>query len=75
MDTVRYGETVEQVKQRLGKPSQEFASTQIRRVRRGGATGTTTHVIEPAVEARFVRLNIIPDGGVSRLRLVGRVAR
>ncbi|MEA3060411.1 MAG: allantoicase [Sphingomonadales bacterium] len=24
---------------------------------------------------RFVRLNIIPDGGVSRLRLVGRVAR
>ena len=24
---------------------------------------------------RFVRLNIIPDGGVSRMRLVGRVAR
>jgi allantoicase len=24
---------------------------------------------------RFVRLNILPDGGVSRLRLVGRVAR
>jgi allantoicase len=24
---------------------------------------------------RFVRLNIVPDGGVSRLRLVGRVAR
>ena len=24
---------------------------------------------------RFVRLNIIPDGGVSRLRLIGRVAR
>ena len=24
---------------------------------------------------RFVRLNIIPDGGVSRLRLIGRIAR
>jgi len=24
---------------------------------------------------RFVRLNIIPDGGISRLRLIGRVAR
>jgi allantoicase len=24
---------------------------------------------------RFVRLNIVPDGGVSRLRLIGRVAR
>jgi allantoicase len=24
---------------------------------------------------RFVRLNIYPDGGVSRLRLIGRVAR
>ncbi|MEO7826301.1 MAG: hypothetical protein ABIR60_04100, partial [Allosphingosinicella sp.] len=24
---------------------------------------------------RFVRLNILPDGGVSRLRLVGRVGR
>ena len=24
---------------------------------------------------RFIRLNIIPDGGVSRLRLIGRVAR
>ena len=24
---------------------------------------------------RFVRLNIIPDGGVSRLRLFGKVAR
>lgn len=22
---------------------------------------------------RFVRLNIIPDGGVSRLRLIGRI--
>ena len=24
---------------------------------------------------RFVRLNIVPDGGVSRLRLFGRVVR
>ena len=33
--------------------------TRVRRVRKqGGDNGTTTHVIEPAVEARFVRLNI-----------------
>ncbi len=24
---------------------------------------------------KFVRLNIVPDGGVSRLRLMGRVAK
>ena len=29
-----------------------------RRVRRAGNAGTTTHVIEPTVEARIVRLNI-----------------
>jgi allantoicase len=37
------------------------------------------HVFRDGVEdqgpVRFVRLNIVPDGGVSRLRLVGRVAR
>ncbi len=32
---------------------------QVRRVRqRTGSAGTTTHVIEPTVEARFVRLNV-----------------
>ena len=48
------------MKKRLGKPAEERWS-----VREPGASGskagnagTTTHVIEPAVEARFVRLNI-----------------
>jgi hypothetical protein len=59
MDSVRDGETAEDVKQRLGKPPQESWSTRSRRVRqRTGTAGTTTHVIEPTVDARFVRLNI-----------------
>jgi allantoicase len=39
----------------------------------------TVHVFKQGIAdlgpVRFVRLNIIPDGGVSRLRLVGKVAR
>ena len=59
IDSVQQGETVEQVKTRLGKPAQESWSTRTRRVRqRTGNAGTTTHVIDPAVEARFVRLNV-----------------
>jgi hypothetical protein len=59
VDTIRTGERVDEIKQRLGKPSQEFASTQTRRVaKRAGGTGTTTHLIEPVAQARFVRLNI-----------------
>jgi hypothetical protein len=60
MDSVREGEPVEDVRTRLGKPAQERWSVRSKRVRqRTGNAGTTTHVIEPAVEARFVRLNVI----------------
>src|SRR5262245_57810097 len=60
MESVREGEAVGDVKMRLGKPAEEWWSTRSRRVRqRTGNAGATTHVIEPAVEARFVRLNVI----------------
>ena len=60
LDSIREGETVEDVKKRLGTPAEERWSVRSRRVRqRTGNAGTTTHVIEPAVEARFVRLNVI----------------
>jgi len=60
MDTIRVGETVEGVKARLGTPAEERWSVRTRRVRQHAANeGTTTHVIEPAVDARFVRLNVI----------------
>jgi F5/8 type C domain-containing protein len=59
MDSVGDGESAGDVKKRLGKPAEERWSTRSRRVRqRTGNAGTTTHVIEPAVEARFVRLNV-----------------
>jgi hypothetical protein len=60
LDSVREGEAVGDVRQRLGKPAEERWSVRSERVRKdGGNTGTTTHVIEPAVEARFVRLNVL----------------
>jgi F5/8 type C domain len=60
MDSAREGEAVADVKQRLGKPAEERWSVRSERVRRHtGNAGTTTHVIEPAVETRFVRLNVI----------------
>ena len=59
MDSVREGETAEDVKKRLGKPAGESWSMRTRRVRQRTANaGTTTHVIEPTVDARFVRLNV-----------------
>jgi F5/8 type C domain len=59
MDSVREGETTDEVKKRVGKPAEERWGTRVRRVRqRTGNAGTTTHVIDPPVEARFVRLNI-----------------
>jgi hypothetical protein len=59
IDGVREGESAEDVKKRLGKPADERTGVQIRRVRqRAGNAGTTTHVIEPTVDARFVRLNV-----------------
>jgi hypothetical protein len=59
LDSVRDGETSGDVKKRLGNPAEERSGTQVRRVRqRAGNAGTTTHVIEPTVAARFVRLNV-----------------
>jgi ABC-type Na+ efflux pump permease subunit len=59
MNTLQKGESLEAVKARLGKPAEERWSTRTRRVRQqNGTGGVTTHVIEPAVNARFVRLNI-----------------
>jgi hypothetical protein len=59
MDSVREGEAVDEVKKRVGKAAEERWGTRVRRVRqRTGNAGTTTHVIDPPVEARIVRLNI-----------------
>jgi len=57
---IQKGESFEAVKTRLGKPGEEQVWWQVRRVRKRGVDiGTTTHVIEHSVDARFVRLNII----------------
>jgi len=59
MDSIREGELLEHVKARLGEPAEERWSVRTRRVpQRTGNAGTTTHVIEPTVDARFVRLNV-----------------
>ena len=59
MDSPRNGESVDDIKARLGKAAEERWSTRSQRVRKNaGNAGTTTHPIEPTVEARFVRLNI-----------------
>jgi len=59
MNTIQKGETLDGVKARLGKPAADRGGMGVRRVRnRAVSNGTTTHVIEPAREARFVRLNI-----------------
>ncbi len=71
LNTVQKGETLETVKARLGKPAAERMSVGTRRVRATGTSGATTNVIEPAVEARFVRLNITRpsynNDGVARI--------
>jgi F5/8 type C domain-containing protein len=60
IDSIRDDESADDVKKRLGKPNEERWSTRTRRVQqRTGNGGTTTHVIEPTVDARFVRLNVI----------------
>ena len=59
MDSVQDRESVDNVKKRLGKPDEERWSTRSRRVRQHtGNAGATTHVIDPAVDARYVRLNV-----------------
>jgi hypothetical protein len=60
MNSVHRGEALADVRARLGKPAEERWSIRTERVRRRGANaGSTTNVIDPAVEARFVRLNIL----------------
>jgi len=59
IDSVQVGERLEDVRTRLGEPTGEYGGVRTRRVRqRTGNAGTTTHVIEPPVDARFVRLNL-----------------
>ncbi len=59
MNTVREGEALADVKARVGKPAEERWGTRVRRVRSTAADkGITTHVVDPVVDARFVRLNI-----------------
>lgn len=58
LGSVREGDSLDDVKARLGEPAQQQAWTGSRSVRTPGTVpGVTTHLIEP-VEARFVRLNI-----------------
>jgi len=59
IDSAQKGETVEAVMQRLGKAANDYQWESRRRVRAvKSESGTTIHAIEPAAEARFVRLNI-----------------
>jgi hypothetical protein len=60
MDSIREGESLDEVKKRLGEPAADRGSgVRVRRVRKGtGNAGTTTHRIEPTVDARFARLSI-----------------
>jgi F5/8 type C domain/ABC-2 family transporter protein len=58
IDSVRDGEAADDVKKRLGTPANEHSFVRSQRVRRAGSGGTTTHVIEPTVDARIVRLNV-----------------
>ena len=58
IDSVKEKETADEVMKRLGKPADEGRFVRGRRVRRAANAGTTTHVIEPTVDARIVRLNI-----------------
>jgi hypothetical protein len=59
VDSVREGEAIEAVRERLGQPADERWWARSKRVRQHAASsGTTTHIIEPAADARFVRLNV-----------------
>jgi len=59
LSSFQKGEAVGAVKARVGKPAEEWWSVRTRHVRKQtGNAGTTTHAIDPAVDARFVRLNI-----------------
>jgi hypothetical protein len=58
IDSIREEEPAAGVIERLGAPAEERSFVRGRRIRRAGNAGTTTHVIEPTVDARIVRLNI-----------------
>jgi hypothetical protein len=59
MDSIREGETLDAIKARLGAPGEDRWSVRSKRVRqRTGTAGATAQVIEPATDARFVRLNV-----------------
>jgi F5/8 type C domain len=58
IDSVREGDSPDEVMKRLGKPADEGRFVRGRRVRRAANAGTTSHLIEPTVDARIVRLNI-----------------
>ena len=59
MNSVQKGDTIEAVRARLGTPADEHGETGVRRVRKGGGDkATTTLVIDHAIDARVVRLNI-----------------
>lgn len=59
LDSARQGDRADDVKARLGNPVDGRAWVGTRRVRAHSSTpGVTTHVIEPAVDARIVRLNL-----------------
>ncbi|MDR0311179.1 MAG: discoidin domain-containing protein [Acidobacteriota bacterium] len=56
---VRNGEAIDAIIERLGKPARDVEWTNARRIReKGDETGVTAHAIEPAYDARFIRLSI-----------------
>ncbi|MBN2242286.1 MAG: discoidin domain-containing protein [Acidobacteria bacterium] len=60
LDSLREGETEEAVLERLGKAPVDYDWERRQRILdREDATGITTHGIEPAVTARYIRLNVI----------------
>jgi hypothetical protein len=60
LDGIRVGESDAAILQRLGKAPRDFQWTSSRRLRaERESNGITTHIVTPAYEARFVRLNIL----------------
>jgi hypothetical protein len=59
LDSIRVGESPDAIIQRVGNPAYDYQWERHRRVSASGKNrGITIHNIEPAVEARYVRLNI-----------------
>ena len=60
IDSIKTGEPVDSVLQRLGKPSRDYQWETSTRVReKADTSGITSHNVDPTFEARYVRLNII----------------